>query len=144
VFTARYGLVLYIKQICFFFKRLNNLGHLEDILFKCFQLLGYDFSVKPEHVASNKGDVLLVVAGGLNSPFVLLLYRIGMPLLKVCPINRFINFHYMSLFIDWATDRVGEESWFESRLGAMESSVFHNFTPALGPIQWVPAVCPRT
>jgi hypothetical protein len=84
----------------------------------------------------------LVVADGLYSPFVLFIYRSGMPLIKLCPIDRFIIFHYTSLCFDWATDWVTEESWFDSGLGAMKSSVLHNFRPAVGPIQLVPAVPP--
>jgi len=70
VFTARYGLDSYITQIRFLFPRLNNLDQLEDvILMGCiwsfFFMLGDGFALKPEHVASNKSDIHLVVFDGL-------------------------------------------------------------------------------
>jgi hypothetical protein len=68
------------------------------------------------------------------------MYRSGMPFIKISLINQFVNFYYTSLCIDWATDWEAEESWFNSCLVAKESSVLHNFRPALGPIQWVSAV----
>ena len=70
MFTARYGLSPYITEIRFFFKRLNNLGQLEHIiLMGCIWsflfIIGDGFSLKPEHVASNKIDIHLVVVDGL-------------------------------------------------------------------------------